>query len=95
MKALSSDASHLTGQPSATTSQSLAHLELKETFNRYFDVGCTTFTKHELLAYGRGNRRRIEACLVAWESRGCLQILKPFETAEDDDVVVKLLDPIN
>jgi hypothetical protein len=68
---------------------------LKEAFNSYFHHGCTTFTKHQVLAYGKGDRRRIEICLNDWESRNLLKILKPFETASDNEVIVKVLQKID
>lgn len=64
---------------------------LKEAFNQYFDQGCCTFTKHEVLAYGAGDRQRIAACLVEWESKNLLQLLKPLEAAADSDKIVQVL----
>jgi len=70
------------------------HFELADALNRYFQVGCTTFTRHELLAYGGTDWPRVEHCLTAWESRGLIQILKPLAEAHDGEIVVKLLRPI-
>ncbi len=68
---------------------------LKDALNRYLQHGCSTFTKHEVLAYGGGDRRRVECCLSHWESRKLLQILKRFEEAADNDIVVKVLKMID
>lgn len=73
----------------------MPHSYLKEAFNLYFKEGCRTFTRHEVLAYGAAERRQIEACLANWESRGYLQMVKPFDTAQDGDVIVKLLKAID
>ncbi len=72
----------------------MAQFVLKEGFNRYFQDGCTTFTKHEVLAYGAANRRHIEECLADWESKGFIKVLKPLDTAADGDVIVKVLKTI-
>ena len=64
---------------------------LKEAFNRYFLDGCSTFTKHEVIAYGAGDRKKIETCLLTWELNGFLHILKPFDQAMDGEVMIKVL----
>jgi len=72
----------------------MPYFELADTLNRYFQTGCKTFTRHELLAYGGMNRSRVENCLRAWESRGLIQILKPIAEALDGEIIVKLRCPI-
>ena len=72
----------------------MIRFRLANALNRYFQVGCTTFTKHELLAYGDMNFSYVQNCLHVWESRGLLQVLKPLSEAEDGEIVVKLLHPI-
>ena len=64
---------------------------LKDAFNRYFHDGCSTFTKHEVLAYGAGDRQRINQFLAEWEAKGQLQVIKSLDQASDGDVMVKLL----
>jgi hypothetical protein len=70
------------------------HFKLVEALNRYFQIGCTNFTRHELLAYGGMNWSRVENCLRAWESRGLIQVLKPLAGTQDGEIIVKLLHPI-
>jgi len=72
----------------------MPHFELANALNRYFELGCKTFTRHELLAYGGADRPRVENCLRAWESRGLIQVLKPLDAAQDGEIIVKLLHPI-
>jgi hypothetical protein len=67
------------------------HFELASALNLYFGVGCTNFTRHELLAYAKLDRACVESCLLKWEARGYLQILKLIAGAEDAEVVVKQL----
>lgn len=64
---------------------------LADVLNRYFQVGCKTFTRHELLAYGEANQISIENCLHAWKSRGFVRILKPLAEAADSEIVIELL----
>jgi hypothetical protein len=68
--------------------------QLADALNCYFQAGCKTFTRHELLAYGKMDFARVEGCLCEWESRGFIQVLKPLKGAQDGDIVVKLLHPI-
>jgi hypothetical protein len=70
------------------------HFELADVSNRYFQVGCKTFTRHELLAYGGMDLACVENCLCEWESRGFIQVLKPLKGAQDGDIIVNLLNPI-
>jgi hypothetical protein len=72
----------------------MPNFELADALNRYFQMGCKTFTRHELLAYGGMNWFRVENCLRAWESRGLIQILKPLAEAQDGEIIVELLHPI-
>ena len=65
--------------------------DLAEALNHYYQVGCKTFTRHELLAYGGMNWDRVQKSLRAWEDRGLLRILKPLEGSGDSETVVKLL----
>ncbi len=67
---------------------------LEDTLNRYFEMGCQTFTRHELLAYGGNDPAHVEYFLLAWETKGLIQILKPLHQAEDAETCIKLLQPI-
>jgi hypothetical protein len=67
---------------------------LADTLNRYFAAGCKTFTRHELLAYGGGDRRRVENSLHFWESEGLLEIRTPLELASDSEIVVRVFEQI-
>ena len=67
---------------------------LSAALNLYFQIGCQTFTRHELLAYGAMDQIRVMNCLLAWESRGLIKIFVPLEEAEDSEIVVKVLQPI-
>jgi hypothetical protein len=68
--------------------------DLADVLNRYFQVGCKTFTRHELLAYSGVNQTHVENCLHYWASKGLVQIFKPLAEAKDGEIVVKLLQPI-
>jgi len=68
---------------------------LKEAFNQYFQMGCKTHTKHQLLVYGAHDRNRINACLGDWKLRGLVQVVKPLEEADESDIVVKVLNLVD
>lgn len=68
--------------------------DLAEVMNRYFRMGCKTFTRHELLAYGQLDVQRLEKCLDDWQSQGVLEILTSPEKAADGEIVAKMLSPI-
>jgi hypothetical protein len=72
----------------------MSHFALADAMNRYFEIGCTTFTRHEVLAYGGMDWNRVQNCLRSWESQGLLKILKPLDGASDREIVVKLLHSI-
>jgi len=77
--------------PSAIDDQGTYHFELADTLNLYFKIGCQTFIRHELLAYGGMNWTRVENCLRAWEERGLIQLLRPLAGAGDGEIVAKQL----
>ena len=68
--------------------------ELADALNGHFRVGCQTFTRQELLAYGGMKLSRVKNCLRTWESRGLIQVLKPLDGARDGEIIVKLLHTI-
>ena len=82
------------GMRTTVVANDMPPFELADALNRYFQIGCCAFTRHELLAYGGMNWSRVENCLREWESRGLLQVLKPLAGAQDGEIVVKLLHPI-
>jgi len=68
---------------------------LKDALNQYFQLGCKTHTRRQVLSYGGNDRPRINTYLHEWETRGLVQVVKPLEDADDADVVVKVLDLID
>ena len=69
----------------------MSYFNLAEALYGHFRVGCQTFTRQELLAYGGMKPSRVENCLRRWESRGLVQVLKPLAGSQDGEVIVKLL----
>ena len=67
---------------------------LADTLNKYFRIGCTKFTRHELLAYAGTDRNRVEEYLQFWQSRGWLKLLKSLSEARDSEIVVNMVSPI-
>jgi hypothetical protein len=47
-------------------------------------------TKHTIAVYSRGDLATANEVLREWEAAGKLEILKPLETAGDDEAVVRL-----
>jgi hypothetical protein len=72
----------------------MPYFELADALNGHFRVGCQTFTRQEVLAYGGRKLSRIENYLRAWESRGLIQVLKPLDRAQDGEIIVKVLHTI-
>jgi hypothetical protein len=80
--------------PAGADEHGADHFRLAEALNRYYEVGCKTFTRHELLAYGGMDWSRVEKCLRAWESQGLIRIFKPLTGAQNGEIIAELLHPI-
>lgn len=64
---------------------------VKACLNRYTEDGRRTqFTKHNLIAFSKGDTVTLLACLHEWQAKGYLQIVKPLAECQDDDVCIEM-----
>ncbi len=64
--------------------------QLITTIDRCLDEGENRFPKAVLLKFGGGNEKLLIDALKQWESEGKLEILKPLETADEGDEVIRM-----
>jgi 23S rRNA A2030 N6-methylase RlmJ len=72
-------------------------LSLRAGINRILDDGDGTnkrITRRILTVYGHDDIEGVSACLNKWKERGLLKILKPYESSQDHEEVVEMLDYI-
>jgi hypothetical protein len=64
---------------------------LKAVLHKVMEDGPRTrFTKRNLLAFSKGDVVTLKECLEEWQFKGYLEIVKPFEECQDNDVCVDM-----
>ena len=64
--------------------------QLITTIDRCLDEGENRFSKRALLKFSGENEKLLIEALEQWESEGKLEILKPLETADEGDAVIRM-----